>query len=63
MSAENQSLIGAIKQQRVGVASSIIAAIALIGVIHAPVVPVAVGCLVALTFLVLRARSRLSSGK
>ena len=56
-------LAAAIKQQRAGVASSIIAAIVLIWMVDAPAVPVIAGCFVALGYIVLRSRAKLLSMK
>lgn len=58
-----QDLLEAIKHQRAALASAIIAAIALIWVIHAPPLPVVVGCFVALAFIFFRSRAKLLSKK
>jgi len=58
-----QDLLEAIKQQRGALASAIIAAIALIWVVHAPALPVAAGCFVALAYILFRSRARLLSKK
>lgn len=58
-----QRLAGAIKQQRVGLASALTVAIVLIGVVHAPIVPVVAGCLLPLAYLIFRSWSKSSSEK
>jgi hypothetical protein len=49
------SLMRALRQQRVGLGAAISAAVLLIGVFHAPAVPVLAGCTGALIYLLLRA--------
>jgi len=61
MTAMSRALREAIKNQRAALAASLVAAILLVFAFHAPVGPVAAGCVVAFVFLVLRSRSRLSS--
>ena len=50
-----QSLLRALRRQRIGVGAAISAGVLLIGVFRAPAVPVLVGCTVALIYLLLRA--------
>ena len=50
-----QSLLRALRQQRIGVGAAISAAVLLIGVFHAPAVPVLAGCAGGLIYLLLRA--------
>jgi MFS superfamily sulfate permease-like transporter len=56
-------LVEAIKQQRVSLACAVTVGIFLIFVFHAPVAPVAVGCLFSLVYLFVRRWTKLSSGK
>ncbi len=50
-----QNLMRALRQQRIGLGAAISAAVLLVGVFHAPAVPVLIGCTGALTYLLLRA--------
>jgi hypothetical protein len=50
-----QSLMRALRRRRIGVGAAISAAVLLIGVFHAPAVPVLVGCTGALVYLLVRA--------
>ena len=50
-----QNLMRALRQQRIGVGAAISAAVLLIGVFHAPAVPVLAGCAGGLIYLLLRA--------
>lgn len=52
-----QSLLRALRQQRIGVGAAISAGVLLIGVFHAPAVPVLIGCTGALIYLLIRAWS------
>jgi uncharacterized membrane protein len=56
-------LVEAIKQQRVSLACAVTVGIFLIFVFHAPLAPVAVGCLFSLVYLFIRGWTKLSSGK
>lgn len=56
-------LVEAIKGQRVSLACAVSVGIFLILVFHAPVGPVAVGCLFSLVYLFIRGWTKLSSGK
>ena len=50
-----QNLMRALRRQRIGVGAAISAAVLLIGLFHAPPVPVLVGCTGALIYLLLKA--------
>ena len=63
MIALGRCLLEVITQHRVAVASAVIAAIALIWVVHAPVMPVIAGCLLALAYILLRSRGKMISAK
>ncbi|MFB3920805.1 MAG: hypothetical protein ACE145_03740 [Terriglobia bacterium] len=53
-----QGLLRALSRQRLGVGAALAAAVLLIGVFHAPVAPVLIGCAVGLAFILLRAGTR-----
>ena len=50
-----QNLMRALRQQRIGLGAAISAGVFLIGVFHAPAIPVLAGCTGALIYLLLRA--------
>ena len=50
-----QSLMRALRRQRIGVGAAISSAVLLIGGFHAPAVPVLIGCTGALIYLLLKA--------
>jgi hypothetical protein len=56
------TLFEAIKQQRIGLACALLVAVVLITVVHAPAVPVTIGCLLSLTYLIFKLWSRSSTG-
>jgi len=49
-----QNLMRALRRQRMGLGAAVSAGILLIGVFHAPAVPVLVGCTGALAFLLVK---------
>jgi hypothetical protein len=53
----------AFKKLRIPVACALTAAFVLIGLFHAPIVPVIAGCAFSLLYLFLKSWSRLSAGK
>ena len=62
MKTVNQSILGALKRQRVTLAATVVVALMLVLVFRAPRVPVFAGCVLSFIYLVLRSRVRSSRG-
>jgi hypothetical protein len=56
-----QTLVGVLKQQRLAWSCAILVGLFLVLIGHIPVLPVLAGCILAVGFSVLRAKSRLPS--